>query len=124
MAVTGIAFTVYPASDVDRSVAFYRDLLGREPETHVPGSFAEFAIDGAWFSLVGPQITSTKPGSAHALALEVHSVADESARLTQAGTTVGARVETQVCFLAHVTDPDGNTVLLHESKPQSATGSV
>jgi predicted enzyme related to lactoylglutathione lyase len=119
MAVTGIAFTVYPAADVDKSVAFYRDVIGLSVATHMPDFYAEFPVGDGWFSVAGPKIATAEPGSAHSLALEVDSIEDEAKRIAATGAVVGAIVETEACFLAHVTDPDGNTMLLHEAKPGS-----
>jgi predicted enzyme related to lactoylglutathione lyase len=122
VAVTGIAFTVYPVADVDRAVAFYRDVLGLTVSHEIPQRYAEFAIGDAAFSVAGPEMSTAAPGSAHALALEVDDIDAEITRLAEANVPTDAKFETTVCFLARVHDVDGNTVILHQSKSRGMSG--
>ena len=53
--VTRLGYAILFVSDLDRSVAFYRDLLGL-PFRFANESYAEFATEGAKFSLYASRI--------------------------------------------------------------------
>ena len=117
MPVTGIAFTMYPVSDVPRAVAFYRDRLGlKQTEVDMP-YWVEFDIGGGCFG-VGNFEQVGAPGSAQSLALEVGDLEVLRADLIAHQVDVTEAFETPVCFISVVKDPDGNQVWLHQAKPR------
>lgn len=118
MAVTGIAFTVYPVADLDRAIAFYRDTLGIPLAHRFEDIYAEFiTADGAAFGLAKPPMNVGEPGSASALALEVDDIRITLAELSANGLATHEPYETSVCWITTIKDPDRNKVILHQRKP-------
>jgi predicted enzyme related to lactoylglutathione lyase len=50
--------------------------------------------------------------------LEVDDAAAEHARLRERGVNVEDLIETPVCFMAFVYDPEGNKLGIHQRKPR------
>ncbi|MGH7566149.1 MAG: VOC family protein [Gemmatimonadota bacterium] len=114
-----VDFISYSVTDMDRSEAFYRDVLGLnvevprgEPGTRASG-YMELDAGGTAISLtVLPQL---HPNAIVALSVEdVNAAIDE---LRGKGTKISMEpIETPVCFMAVVADPDGNQILIHQRK--------
>ena len=109
-------------TDVDTSVAFYRDVLGIPLLFQVPGQpMAFFASGDVRLYLGVPE--SSEFASRCVLYFRVEDVDAEVARLTALG--VQFRGEPQVAhrdgahelWLAGLTDPDGHQVILMEERP-------
>lgn len=116
MKVRGIDFTVYLVSDMERSVKFYTDLIGMEPESNWDNQYVEYIVDGAAFGLYAG---GAKPGGGQ-VAFNVANLAEALAELRAKGVKVVMETEdTPVCRMAAIADPDGNSVILHE-KPKVA----
>jgi predicted enzyme related to lactoylglutathione lyase len=115
MPVVGIAFTMYPVTDLPRAVAFYRDVLGLPQLGLESPAWVEFEVGGATFG-VGTFEQVGKPGTAQSLMLEVDDLAAFQARLAAQGVTSFGPFETPVCWISGVQDPDGNSVGLHQLK--------
>ena len=114
-----VDFVSYSVTDMDRSEAFYRDVLGLDvevargkPGTRAAG-FMEFDAGGTTIGLI--QQPESFPNAIVALAVEdVHAAVEE---LRGKGVPISMEpIETPVCFMAVVADPDGNQVLLHQRK--------
>jgi len=119
MAVSAIAFTMYPVTDLERAKTFYRDALGLQPGGVATEHWFEFVIaDGTFgignFEQVGP------PGSAQSLALETSDLSALRTSLAARGVTVDKPHELPSCSIAVVRDPDGNSIWLHQAKPRPA----
>ena len=115
MKARGIDFFAYSASDVRKSIGFYRDVLGLEPigELEQDGKliWAEFEVGGACIALHSPEY-GPPTGAA---ALSVEDVDATIAELKSKGVTVRLEpIETAVCKVAVVADPDGNAIFLHQ----------
>lgn len=117
MAATGIAFTMYPVTDLSRAVGFYRDTLGLRPGDVSSEFWSEFDVAGGTFG-VGNFQQVGKPGTAQSLALEVTGLNDYIAELKRKGVEASEPHELADCWISVVADPDGNQVWLHESKPR------
>jgi predicted enzyme related to lactoylglutathione lyase len=115
MAATSIAFTMYPTSDLQRAVAFYRDVLGLTPGSLMTDFWAEFEIGDGTFGLGSFEQAGT-PGTAQSLAINVDDMAAFRAALRERGYESNEPFETQICYISMVRDPDGNQVWLHQSK--------
>jgi predicted enzyme related to lactoylglutathione lyase len=116
-----VDFISYIVTDMDRAEAFYRDVLGLdvavprgEPGTRAAG-YMEFDAGGTVISLTGMPGLPLHPNAIVALAVEdVHDAVEE---LRGKGVTVAMEpIETNVCFMAVVVDPDGNKILVHQRK--------
>jgi len=121
--VSGIAFTMYPVSDLARATAFYRDLLGLRPSGVATDYWLEFELAGSTFGIGSFEQVGT-PGSAQSLALEVPDLTELRTMLAANGVAVDPPHELASCAIAVVRDPDGNQIWLHQSKPREGNPTV
>lgn len=117
MAVSAIAFTMYPVTDMARAKAFYGGALGLAPSGMETDYWCEFDVAGGTFG-IGNFDQVGKPGTAQSLALEVPDLAALRASLAARGIAVPEPHELEICSIAVVNDPDGNSIWLHQSKPR------
>jgi len=115
MAISTIAFTMYPVSDMPRALAFYRDALGLKQTDFTSDFWTEFDVDGATFG-IGNFEQIGKPGSAQSLALEVDDLPGYRTALAERGVEASEPHELKACWISVVRDPDGNQVWLHQRK--------
>jgi|SRR5665213_1707070 predicted enzyme related to lactoylglutathione lyase len=116
MAVTGIAFIMYPVTDVPRAVAFYSDVLGLKKAGLDLEYWVEFEVAGSAFG-IGNFEQVGKPGTAQSLSLEVDDMTAFRKMLADRDVESIEPFETPVCWISSLRDPDGNTVYLHSAKP-------
>ncbi len=114
--VTGIAFIMYPVTDMARAVGFYQDVLGLQKSGIDQPYWVEFEVAGTTFG-VGTFEPAGKPGTAQSLAVEVADMTQFRAMLAERGYESNEPYETPICFISVVKDPDGNQVWLHQAKP-------
>jgi predicted enzyme related to lactoylglutathione lyase len=122
MKVKAVDFVAYTVSDMNRAEAFYRDVLGLnvltprgEPGTRGNG-FMELEAGGTAIGL-----TQMEPLPNAAMALAVDDVREAIEELRGQGVTVGMEpVETGDCFIAAISDPDGNQIIIHQRKDGTA----
>jgi predicted enzyme related to lactoylglutathione lyase len=115
MAAIGIAFTMYPVTDLPRAVAFYRDALGLRQDGLSSDFWVEFDVGGGTFGVGNFEQVGT-PGSAQSLAIEVDDLEAMRQRLAQRGFEATEPHELANCRISVVRDPDGNQVWLHQRK--------
>jgi predicted enzyme related to lactoylglutathione lyase len=115
MNVEHVDFISVPASDVERSVAWYRDTLG-VPQTG-EGGFPEFQLgDNAFLYLIDPTSMggTFKAGHSAPVALRVADVEETRKELEGRGIEFAGEIhDTGVCHMAPFDDPDGNRFMLH-----------
>jgi len=109
-------FTLLYVESVARSVAFYRELLGIEPNEEHPCTFASFPLsEGAFLGLWDASGVEPAPSGTGARTELCFGVADRAALEArfEAWTAAGAEVVQELsamdfgdCFT--VTDPDGH----------------
>jgi catechol 2,3-dioxygenase-like lactoylglutathione lyase family enzyme len=111
MRVEQVDFITVPTRDVGRAKAFYTEVLGlpasekRDAEVETPNvtlSFWSPEDDGEEFF-------SNSAG----FALRVEDVERAVDEVRAAGGEIMGTVDTGVCHMGFVKDPDGNTVILH-----------
>lgn len=119
MNILGIDFTFFAVSDMQKSITFYRDVLGL-PLAGLAheGKWAEFEINPGTLAL-GQGFGSTQPGGGTvALAVEDAKAAVEE--LEQAGIKLHSALgESPVCYWAIIEDPDGNGIIIHQRKDRT-----
>lgn len=119
MNVLGIDFTYFAVSDMQKSLAFYRDLLGIPLACLVlEGTWAEFEINPGTLVL-GQNDNITEPGRG-SVALAVDDVKAAVEELETEGVPVNwSPEESSVCYFAVVEDPDGNRIIVHQRKDKT-----
>lgn len=117
MQATAVDFVSYTVSDIDASVSFYRDALGLELESYDEElGWAEFAAPPTTLALgeYNPNVPIAPGEGGVGVALAVDDVEAAVEELESDGTAVLLEpVDTGVCDMAMVGDPDGNPVMLH-----------
>lgn len=110
-------FVHYTVTDFERAVSFYRDTIGLTLESEdAEMGWAEFALPPTTLTLgrANPQVPVTAGGGGVSIALAVDDVEAAVDELREAGMTVLMdAIETGVCDMAMVGDPDDNPILLH-----------
>ncbi len=112
MQVEQVDFVDIPTKDVERSIAFYRDVLGLPQDRDEP---TEFEAGNVTLAVWEPerQGVDFSPGAAHGIALRVADVAAARAELEAKGVEFIGERDSGVCNMAFFTDPDGNSLILH-----------
>ena len=101
----------YHVSDMERSIPFYRDLLGMRLVSL--GYVARFDLDGVLFELVPHPQGVVQPGSGNArVSLAVSDIRQATRALRERGVTTTAIKEEPGGLLAFFHDPDGNELCL------------
>ena len=124
--VTGLGQIFQPVSDLDRSLPFYRDVLGLTFLFDVPGQhMAFFDLGGTRLYLGQPEEGPFVSGG-HVLYLKVDSVREAHKELVGHDVSfvgephVVHRTEAYELWMAFFTDPDGNSLaLMSEEGPAS-----
>jgi catechol 2,3-dioxygenase-like lactoylglutathione lyase family enzyme len=115
MNVEHVDFICVPTSDMERSVAWYRDTLGL-PQT-AEGGFPEFKLgDNVFLYIVDPKSMGGEFSNPHTapIALRVDDVETARAELEERGIVFNGEIyDTGVCHMAPFDDPDGNRFMLH-----------
>lgn len=120
MKIQEIAFSCYPVSDIKRSRLFYEGVLGLKVtmDHEMEGAhWVEYEI-GAGTLAIGfaPGMNPSQDGCS--VALEVDDFDKAVSELREAGVPFQfGPLETPVCHMAFVRDPDGNPIGIHKRKP-------
>ena len=125
--ITGIAHACYTVSDLERSIAFYRDGLGLEPAfdfTNEEGRrFGLYLHAGGrnFIELFEGQLGERAEGqSFRHLCLEVDDIEGTVAALRARGVEVSdPKLGGDQSWQAWIADPDGNRFELHQYTPES-----
>lgn len=120
MKITEIAFVSYPVTDLKRARQFYEGVLGLK-ETHFFGDekmgFVEYDI-GPGTLAIGCGAPDWKPSAGGGCAaLEVDEFDAAVERLKENACQFKVEpMETGVFHMAVVSDPDGNSLIIHRRK--------
>lgn len=116
MKVRAVDFIGIEVPDVAGAKRFYGEVLGL-PITANGEGWGELEAQNVTIALYSPETFHPK-STGVALAVEdVKAVAEE---LRAKGVSVGEVSEYPPCYMAEVTDPFGNTLMLHQRKDGSA----
>jgi catechol 2,3-dioxygenase-like lactoylglutathione lyase family enzyme len=112
MQVERVDFVDVPSRDVERSIAFYRDVLELPQNPTEP---SEFEAGNVTLAIWNPedQGLDFPTSGAHGIALRVADVAAARAELEAKGVEFIGERDSGVCNMAFFTDPDGNSLILH-----------
>ncbi len=120
MKVTEIAFTGYPVTNLKRAREFYEDTLGLTA-SRVFGDENEAWIEydiGSGTLSIGNMAADWKPAAnGGSVGLEVDNFDEAIDLLRKAEVTFRLEpMDTPVCRMAVVLDPDGNLITIHHRK--------
>ncbi|WP_415910319.1 VOC family protein [Oleiharenicola sp. Vm1] len=118
LAVTAIAFTGYPVTDIPRARAFYEQVLGLQSTTvfeHEGRHWIEYDIGPGTLAISNMSADKWKPSAdGPAVALEVGDFEAAVAALRAARVRFLLEpMDSGVCRMAIVADPDGNSLCIH-----------
>jgi predicted enzyme related to lactoylglutathione lyase len=112
----------------DQLVNFYINLLNQKPVTYIPNVYAELLIPGCRLGIFQPKKThisefTNSAKSTISLCLEVKDLEAAIAHLTNLGYPPPG----EISIASHgreiyAYDPDGNRIILHQSKSSSDPG--
>lgn len=119
--VIEIAYTGYPVTDLVRARAFYEGLLGLKPAKvfeHDGKQWIEYDIGGGTLGISNMSAGQWIPSpDGPSVALEVEDFAGAVGVLRGAGVKFClGPMDTGVCEMAIVADPDGNSLIIHRRK--------
>ena len=122
--VRGVDFILISSGDMERSLAFYGDILGLERTAGSSARWVEFDAGGSTIAVGVPPPGAPQPpfranGVTFALAVPDARAAIEAVR-ARGVAVLQEVVETPVCFMGLIADPDGNMIFLHQRKDGSA----
>jgi len=110
--VERVDFVDIPSRDVERSIAFYRDVLGLPQKPREP---TEFEAGNVMLAIWKPEDQDVEfpKSAAHGIALRVPDVAAARTELEAKGVAFVGERDSGVCNMAFFEDPDGNSLILH-----------
>jgi predicted enzyme related to lactoylglutathione lyase len=118
MKATNIAFTGIPVTDIKRARAFYEGKLGLKPSPDFnEGVWIEYELGGGTIAIgsVGDQWKPSPDGTS--VAIEVDDFGGAIKNLKAGGVPFDTEnVESPVCRMAVIKDPDGNKIIIHKLK--------
>ena len=115
--ITELAFVATPITDMNRARAFYEGVLGLKPTHDFNGQWIEYTIPEGTFAITNIEADWKPSSQGTAVGFEVDDLEATMQTLKAAGTPLVMDViETPVCRMAIVADPDGNHVTLHKRK--------
>lgn len=111
MQIEQVDFVSVPTRDVERAVAWYRDVLGLSASEYATG---EVEAPGLTLSFWKPEEQGeTFVANKNGIGLRVADVRAAVEEVRAAGAEVMGIEDTGVCHMGFVKDPDGNVVILH-----------
>jgi catechol 2,3-dioxygenase-like lactoylglutathione lyase family enzyme len=112
MQVERVDFVDVPTRDVERAIAFYRDVLELPQNPRVETEFETPNVTLALWEPAAMGVDFPKSG-AHGIALRVADVPAAQAELEAKGVAFIGTRDSGVCHMAFFEDPDGNSLILH-----------
>jgi len=122
MKIKNIAFVGIPVTDMKRAREFYENVLGLTvSDDMMRGQWIEYAVgdDTLAIANVGEQWTPSNEGTS--AALEVENLEEAIAELERRKIAYD-KVDSPVCRMAIIEDPDGNKLIIHKLKSENEKG--
>ncbi len=123
-----VAFIGHPTKDLEGTRKFYQDVLGLKEVANFQNCWIEFTTPGGSTIALDTFSPKQNPAATVYMALETDDIAKEMERLKGAGVKTLHDVfenkdqeGNEVCKMAIIADPEGNTILLHEIAPHRAS---
>jgi Predicted dioxygenase of extradiol dioxygenase family len=124
MKISEIAFVAYPVIDIDRSRGFYEGVLGLQPSREFTGAsyaWIEYDLGANTFAVAMMPPGQWNPSAdGPSVGLEVEEFDSAVAELKARSIPFEVEaMETPVCRMAVIADPDGNKITIHKRHPQA-----
>ena len=121
-----VDFMAVPTQDVDRSEAFYAQVLGLEKNPNSLHDWIEFETGNVTLAIVSAQGHGREfvPLPHGSIALRVADVEAAKTKLEAAGVECGDVWDSGACKGASFTDPDGNGIMIHHRYAPYPDGSL
>jgi predicted enzyme related to lactoylglutathione lyase len=122
MKIKNIAFVGIPVTDMKRARVFYEGVLNLQSDPEMTGErWTEYSIGEGTLAIacVGDQWKPSNEGTS--TALEVENLEEAIARLEERKIAYD-KVDSPVCRMAIIEDPDGNKLIIHNLKPENEKG--
>jgi len=120
MKITEIAFTGYPVTDLKRAAQFYAGQLGLKEARRFGDdnkAWVEYDIGSATLAICNLAPAWKPSAGGGGAGLEVDDFDETVRRLKQGGAKFLIEpMESPICHLAIVSDPDGNSIWIHKRK--------
>jgi catechol 2,3-dioxygenase-like lactoylglutathione lyase family enzyme len=116
LTVTGVDFIAIPTRDFEKADEFYADVLGlRRSKRWGNMPAGEFETGTLTIAVMQSDAFGLEfQPHTHPVALHVDDVHAARAQLEAEGVTFPAdTIDSGVCFMAHFSDPDGNSLMFH-----------
>jgi catechol 2,3-dioxygenase-like lactoylglutathione lyase family enzyme len=113
-----IAFTCYPVHDMARAREFYEGTLGLTPGENFNGGWQEYDLGGTTLAISTMIVEYVKPGVQGSVAFEVADLPGlvNQLKAKKVPFNMDEIMDTPVCRMAFIKDPDGNSISLHQLK--------
>jgi predicted enzyme related to lactoylglutathione lyase len=114
--VERVDYVRVPVTDIEEAKRFYGEVLGLEQSPNSPDDdWIEYEAGNVTLAVMTPHTHEYEfaPLPPATIALRVPDVAAAKARLESAGLEVAAMWDSGKCHGASVSDPSGNSILLH-----------
>jgi predicted enzyme related to lactoylglutathione lyase len=123
MKISEIAFVAYPVIDIERSRGFYEGVLGLQPSREFTGesyAWIEYDLGANTFAVaMMPPVQWNPSADGPSVGLEVEEFDSAIAELKARSIPFDVEaMETPVCRMAVIADPDGNKITIHKRHPQ------
>jgi predicted enzyme related to lactoylglutathione lyase len=123
MKISEIAFVAYPVIDIERSRGFYEGVLGLQPSREFAGesfTWIEYDLGSNTFAVAMMPPGQWNPSAdGPSVGLEVEEFDSAIAELKARSIPFDVEaMETPVCRMAVIADPDGNKITIHKRHPQ------
>ena len=122
MKINAFAFVGIPVTDMTRARQFYEGVLGLTPDPEMTGEkWTEYSIGPGTLAIgcVGEQWKPSEDGTS--AALEVENLEDAMTHLEERNVAF-EKVDSPVCRMAVIQDPDGNKIIIHKLKLENEKG--
>ena len=113
-----VAFTAYAVTDLARSRKFYEEVLGPKPTMLKEGMpWVEYAVGNSTLGIgVSEKWKPSRDGASVALEVTDFDEAIAHIKSHDVAFEMGP-LETPVCHMAVLRDPDGGKICIHKRKP-------
>ena len=121
MKIIQYSFVCYPTKDMAKARAFYEGVLGLVPNgEYTSDQFTEYNIGDSALALGNMDGFEPNAGGGCA-AFEVEDFDGVMKELKEKGVSfIFGPMETPVCHMAQLKDPDGNSLMIHRRKEKKS----